>query len=99
MPVHAAFPVLGDHPVQRIAHVGAHVLVPVLIEAERARRVLDEEVQQARLVLLDLGELLDDRVGDEVGAARLGGEGELFLGPRGVRWSIGEFLGEEKEEG
>lgn len=43
-------------------------------------------MQQTGLVLLDLGELLDDRVGNEVGASRLGGQGELLLGP-GMRLS------------
>jgi len=43
--------------------------------------VLDEQIQQADLVLLNLGKLLQHRVGDEVGAARLGGQGELLLEP------------------
>jgi hypothetical protein len=43
--------------------------------------VLDEEVEEACLVVFQLGELFEDCVGDEVGAAAAGGEGELFLKP------------------
>jgi hypothetical protein len=43
--------------------------------------VLDEEVEEARLVVFQLGELFEDGVGDEVGAAAAGGEGELLLEP------------------
>ena len=45
--------------------------------------MLDEEVEESRLVLFELGEFLDDRVGDEVGAPRFGGERELRLEPVG----------------
>lgn len=43
--------------------------------------MLDEEVEEACLVVFNLGELFEDCVGDEVGAAAAGGEGELFLEP------------------
>ena len=58
-------------------------LVPVLIQTQCAARVLDEQVQQPHLVRPDLGQLLEDRVGDEVGAAGARGEREVFLGPHG----------------
>jgi hypothetical protein len=73
--------VLWHNAVQRIAHVGAHIVVVVLVQAQRARCVLDEEVDEAGLVRLDLRKLFDDVVGDEVGAARARGEGEGFLEP------------------
>jgi hypothetical protein len=47
--------VLGHNAVQRIAHVGAHIVVVVLVQRQRARRVLDEQRQQPRLVLAQLG--------------------------------------------
>lgn len=47
--------------------------------------MLDEEVQQAGLVVFDLRELFDDCVGDEVGAPAARGEGKLFLCPGIVR--------------
>lgn len=82
VPVQAlALLVLRHDAVQRRGHVRAHVLVVVLVQAERARGVLDEEVEQAGLVVFQLGELFEDGVGDEVGAAAAGGEGELFLEP------------------
>ena len=102
-------PLIRRDPLQRVRHVLAYVLVPVLVEAERARRVLDEEVQEADAVRGDLGELARDAVGDQVGAARGRREGELLLEPhrRGVGgwggleevvdvWEEGE---EEEEDG
>lgn len=46
--------------------------------------MLDKQVQQPHLVRPDLGQLLEDRVGDEVGAAGARGEREVFLGPHGL---------------
>lgn len=41
--------------------------------------MLDEKVEDADFVVLQLGELARYFFGDEVAAAGLGGEGELFL--------------------
>jgi hypothetical protein len=79
--VYATFAIFGDYAVEGIGHVGAHIFVPVLVQRESARCVLDEEVQETRLVVFDLWELFDDGVCDEVGAARARGECELFLEP------------------
>lgn len=65
--------VLGHNAVQRRAHVSAHILVEVFVERQRARRVLDEEIEQPRLVLLDFRDFLENMVGDEVAAAGAGG--------------------------
>ncbi len=81
MPIQRPLLVLGRQPVQRIAHVLPDLLVPVLVQAERTARVLHEEVEQADFVLFELGELLLDVRGDEVGAAGLGGQRELLLEP------------------
>lgn len=87
-------PCLGCNAVQRIRHVRAHVVVPVLVQAERAARVLHEQVQQPHLELPDLGHRADDVVGDEVGAARPRREGELLLRPRHCwRWWWGSGAG------
>lgn len=75
MSIQLPLPILRRNPVQRIAHVCPHILVPVLVQAQRAARVLDEQVQQARLVRADLGQFGEDVVGYEVGAACAGGEG------------------------
>ena len=37
--------VLGHDAIQRRIHVCAHILIPVFVEREGARRVLDEEVE------------------------------------------------------
>lgn len=74
-------PLLGGDAVEGVRHVGAHVVVPVLVEAERARRVLHEQVEQADLVVLDLGQRVPDVVGHQVRAARPRREGELLLRP------------------
>lgn len=55
--------VLGHNAIQRRAHVRAHILVEILIERQRARSVLDEEVEQACLVLFYLGDFFQDVVG------------------------------------
>lgn len=39
--------ILRHNPIQRIRHVGPDIIVPVLIQAQRAARMLDEQVQDA----------------------------------------------------
>jgi hypothetical protein len=56
--------VLRYNTVQRRAHISANIGVVVLVQRERAGRVLDEEVQEAGLVAFDFGDLLEDVVGD-----------------------------------
>lgn len=73
--------ILRRESVERVGHVGADILVPVFVEGEGAGGVLDEEVEEADFVGFQLGEFLEDGVGDEVGAAALGREGEGLLGP------------------
>lgn len=68
--------ILWHNAIQRRAHVRAYILIPVLIQRQSARRVLNKEIQKTRFVLLDLGEFLDDRVGYKVGAAAARGENE-----------------------
>ena len=80
----ALLALVGRNALQRICHVLAHVLVPVLVEAERAAGVLHEQVQQADAVGRELRELRRDAVRHQVGPARRGGERELFLEPHGV---------------
>lgn len=43
--------------------------------------MLHEQVQEADFVVFDLWDFFRDDVGDEVGAPRFGGEGELCLEP------------------
>ena len=81
MPIEVPLAVIRRNSLQRISHVRAHVVVPIFVQRQRAARVLHEQVQQANFVVAKLGELGDDFVGDEVGAAGARGEGELFLGP------------------
>jgi len=59
----------GD-AVEGVAHIGPHILVPVLVHAQRARRVLDEEIDQADFVITDLRELLGDVISNQVRAPR-----------------------------
>lgn len=81
MPIHIPLPILRHYPIQRIAHISPHILIPVLVETKRRARVLHEEVQDANFVVLELREVLDDVVGDEIGAPGTGREGERFLEP------------------
>lgn len=81
MPIKIPLPIRRRNPVQRIAHIGAHILVPVLVQRERAAGVLHEQVEHADFVIAEFGELGEDFVGYEVGAAGARGEGEGFLEP------------------
>lgn len=95
MPVKVALAVLRRKAVERIAHVLADLLVPVLVHGERAGGVLHEQVQDADFVVFELGQLARDFVRDQVAAAGFGGEGELFLEERhgGRLWEVGGFAG------
>ena len=72
--------ILGYHTVQRIPHILARIIVPVLIQAERAAGVLDEEMEDADAVVFDLGDGGGDVRGDEVDAAGARGQGDGALG-------------------
>lgn len=80
--VEHALLVLWRKAVQSVSHVGAHGGIGILVEGEAAGSVLDEEVHNADFEVLDLWDLARDFVRDEVAAARLRGEGELFLEER-----------------
>ena len=82
MPVQHTLLVLWRKAVQRISHIGAHGRIGILVEREAARSVLDEEVHDADFEVPDFGHLAGDFIGNEVAAARLGGEGKLFLEER-----------------
>ncbi len=45
MSVHIALLILRNNPIQSIAHVRPHVLVPVLIETQRTARVLRKQIE------------------------------------------------------
>ena len=81
MPIQIPLPIHRRQPIQRIAHIRAHVVIPVLVERQAAAGVLDEQVQQADFVVAQFGELGGDVVGDQVAAARARGEREGFLEP------------------
>lgn len=89
MPIEVPLAVIRRNSLQRISHVRAHVVVPIFVQRQRAARVLHEQVQQANFVVAKLGELGDDFVGDEVGAAGARGEGECFLEPRHFLFAFG----------
>lgn len=46
--------------------------------------MLNKQIQQADLVLLDLGEFFEDLIGDEIGPAGPRRKGELLLVPHRV---------------
>lgn len=91
--------ILGHNPIQRITHVRAHVLIPILVQTQRAARVLHEQVQDAYFVIADLGKALLDVGGDEVAATAAARKGDAFLKPghgagrlgraRGMGWEGG----------
>lgn len=77
--------ILRHNPIQRIAHIRAHILVPILVQAQRAARVLHEQVQQPDLVVFDFRQRRHHVVGDKVRAAGLGGQRDGFLRPAHCR--------------
>lgn len=81
VPIKIAFLIVRRNAIQRIAHIGANIVIPVLVQRERTAGMLDEQIQHADLVVTDLGQFGEDVVGDEVGAAAARGESEVFLEP------------------
>lgn len=72
---------LRHNPVQTCTHIRPNILIVVLVQAQCAGCVLDEQVQKPSFVVFNLWKLFQDRVGYEVGTARAGGESELLLEP------------------
>lgn len=90
MSVQIALLIGRGNAVQSIAHIRADIVVKVLVERDGAAGMLDEQVEHADLVVAQFGELGEDIVGDEVGAAGAGGEREGFLKPgHGGRMGMG----------
>ena len=81
MAIQLALRIRRRNAIQSIAHISPNIIIPVLIQRERTAGVLDEQVQDADLVVADFRDLGQDMVGDEVGAATAGGQSEVFLGP------------------
>lgn len=81
MTIQIALAVGRRNAIQRITHISAHIVIPVLIERQRTASVLHEEVQHADLIVADLWHFGEDMIGDEVGAAAACGEGEVLLKP------------------
>lgn len=82
MPIQIALLIIRHNPFHSITHVLPNVAIPILIHTQRARGMLHEQMQDADFVVLDLGELFDNVIGYEVGAARFGREADSFLEPR-----------------
>lgn len=72
---------LGRDAIHCIGHVGANVVVPVLVQAQRTARVLDKQVEDSDFVILELWKSAHHIVGDEVRALGLAGQRELLLEP------------------
>ena len=73
-------------------------MLTVLVQAQSAAGVLDEQVEQANLVVANLRDRRHDVVGDEVRAARLGGQGKVLLRPRHDAGARGVSAGAGKGE-
>lgn len=63
-----------------------HFTIPVLVQTQRAARVLDEQIQESDFVVLDLRDFFLDDVGDEVAAATFRRQGEGLLCPGHFRF-------------
>jgi len=69
------------NPIQRITHILPYILIPILIQRQRAARMLHEQMQQSDLDVAQLRQFGQDVVGDQVGAARARWEREGLLEP------------------
>lgn len=43
--------ILRHNPIQRITHISPDILVPILVQTERATRVLHEEIEEPDFIL------------------------------------------------
>ncbi len=48
--------ILLHNPIQRVTHIRPHILIPILIHAQRATRMLQKQVQQSTLDAAYLGQ-------------------------------------------
>ena len=81
MPIKLSLPILRCNTIKSIAHISSNILIPVLVQRQRATRMLNKQIEKADFVFLDLGQVFDDCVGDKVGTAGFRGEREGFLEP------------------
>lgn len=58
-----------------------HILVPVLIQTQRATGVLHKQLQDTNFVVFDFWHFFENSVGDEVTASALCRKRKLFLRP------------------
>jgi hypothetical protein len=94
--------ILRHNAIQRITHIRPYILVVILIQAQRAGRVLHEQIQQPGLVVLQLWQRVDDVGCYEVRAAAARRQGYGFLEPGGWKLvsSCAQSFGfNDKEEG
>ena len=91
MPINAlARCILHHNLIQTITHILPDIAIPILIQTHRATRVLQEQVQETHFDVFERGrELRGDVRGDEVRAARVGGQGEGVLGVGCARHECG----------
>ena len=61
--------ILNNNPIKRITHIPPNIIIPILIQTQRATRMLQEQVQEAAFHVFDLRERGHDVLGYEVGAA------------------------------
>lgn len=99
MSIQLSLAILRRNTIQRIAHISPDILVPILIQRQRARRVLDKQVQQAHFVGPELRQLAHNVIGDEIAAPRSRGQGDGFLGPGHLAGGEGGRCWEEEVEG
>jgi hypothetical protein len=92
MPIQRPLPILRRNPIKRITHIRPDILIPILIQTQRARRMLHEQVQQAYFIGFQLRQLRCDVLSYEIGAPGLRGEREGFLEPRHAAWERGGEL-------
>jgi len=76
--------VLGNGLIEVSFHISAHVGVGVLIDGQRRRSVLDEEVKQAGFDLAYLRQMVERFARDQVKPARPGFKRKFFLNPSRV---------------
>lgn len=56
-----------------------HLTIPILVQTQRAARMLNKQIQQADFIVFDLRDFFLDHIRDEVAASAFGRQRESLL--------------------
>ncbi|MEY3282419.1 MAG: hypothetical protein RIR86_432 [Acidobacteriota bacterium] len=83
--------ILRDGVVKIALEIPPHVRIGILIDRQRSRGMLNEEMKQTNLELPDLGKMINNLAGDKMETAVTRRETKLFLNPFGILAHAGDY--------